>query len=149
MPRDFGAVRDWHGRRREPTMKTLTIAGHDIVDIPSFYAEMNRVFMAGEDWRLAQSLDALNDMFYGGYGAISGREPVRIMWQGFEHTRLALGRTATRDFLAEKLKRPDVFNIAQIGSQLAALDQGAGQTYFDIVIEIIADHGNIELVPAD
>lgn len=128
--------------------KTLTIRGENIVDIPTFYAEINRVFMAGEDWQLANSLDALDDLLYGGYGAITGREPVRLVWQDMAQSRAALGIEATRAFLSEKMQRPDIFNVTVIGRQLDALRHGTGQTYFEIVLGIIADHRNIELVPA-
>ena len=118
----------------------LSIIGRNIRDIPTFYAEINRVFMAEEDWRLADSLDALNDLLYGGYGAIEGREPARIVWHDNAASRSALGVEATRAFLAEKLQRPDLFNVHVFGRQLEALDRGTGQTYFEIVIEIIGDH---------
>ena len=128
--------------------KTLSIIGRNIADIPTFYAEINRVFMADEEWRLADSLDAFNDLLYGGYGAIEGRERVRIVWQDMAASRSALGFQATRAFLVGKLQRPDLFNVDVIGRQLDALDRGTGHTYFDIVIEIIRDHRNIELVAA-
>lgn len=126
----------------------LTIAGRDIVDIPTFYAQINRVFMADEGWVLGQSLDALNDLLYGSYGAIKGREPVELVWQDMEASRSALGIATTRAFLAEKLRRPDLFNVDVIGGQLDALERGTGTTYFDIVLEIIGNHRNIVLVPA-
>ena len=129
-------------------MKTLTIFGRNISDIPTFYAEINRVFMAKEDWQLGESLDALNDLLYGGYGAIEGRERVRIVWQGVAASRAALGVETTRAFLARKLQRPAGFDVAAIGRQLDALNRGTGQTYFEIVVEIISDHRNIELVMA-
>jgi len=129
-------------------MKTLTIFGRNISDIPTFYAEINRVFMAKEDWQLGESLDALNDLLYGGYGAIEGRERVRIVWQDVAASRTALGVETTRAFLARKLQRPAGFDVDAIGSQLDALDRGPGQTYFEIVVEIISDHRNIELVLA-
>ena len=50
-------------------MLTLRLDGRLIHDIASFYDEINRVFMAGEDWQLGPSLDALDDMLRGGYGA--------------------------------------------------------------------------------
>ncbi len=128
--------------------KTLEILGHAIVDIPTFYAEINRVFMADESWTLGESLDAFNDLLYGGYGAIKGHEPVKLIWRDVDASRSALGVAATRTFLAEKLKRPDTFNVHMIAGQLDALERGAGQTYFDIVLEIIGDHPNIELVAA-
>lgn len=64
--------------------KILTIDGSRIYDIPSFYAEINRVFMSGEDWKLEASVDALNDMLYGAYGAIQGDEPIILMWLNME-----------------------------------------------------------------
>ncbi|RKE50635.1 barstar (barnase inhibitor) [Sphingomonas sp. PP-CE-1A-559] len=127
-------------------MKTLTIIGRNISDIPTFYAEINRVFMAKEDWQLGESLDALNDLLYGGYGAIEGREKVRIVWQDVAASRAALGVETTRTFLARKLQRPAGFDVDAIGRQLDALDRGTGQTYFEIIVEIISDHRNIELV---
>jgi hypothetical protein len=102
--------------------------------------------MAGEDWQLADSLNALNDALHGGYGAIKGREPVRIVWHDIAASRSALGLETTCAFLAEKLHRPGRFNVDIIGRQLDALQRGAGQTYFEIVLEIIGDHQNIELV---
>jgi RNAse (barnase) inhibitor barstar len=129
-------------------MKTLSIIGRNINDIETFYAEINRVFMAEEDWRLADSLDALNDLLYGAYGVIKGREPVRIVWHDIAASRSALGVETTRAFLAEKLQRPGFYNVNAIGRQLDALDRGKGQTYFEIVIKIIGDHQNIELVTA-
>lgn len=128
--------------------KTLTIIGRNIHDIPTFYAEINRVFMAEENWTLGNSLDALNDLLYGGYGAIDGRERVDLVWQDLEKSRSTLGVEATHAFLTEKLARPDLFNTDVIAGQLDALDRGVGQTYFDIVLEIVADHPNIRLVPA-
>ncbi|KQN06131.1 ribonuclease inhibitor [Sphingomonas sp. Leaf230] len=129
-------------------MKTLTIIGRNISDIPTFYAEINRVFMAKEEWQLGESLDALNDLLYGGYGAIEGRQKVRIVWQDVAASRAALGVETTRAFLARKLQRPAGFDVNVIGRQLDALDRGTGQTYFEIVVEIISDHRNIELVLA-
>lgn len=128
--------------------RTLEIHGHAIIDIPTFYAEINRVFMAEESWSLGESLDALNDMLYGSFGAIEGHQPVKLIWRDMDASRSALGVATTRTFLAEKLKRPGTFNVDMIAGQLDALEQGAGQTYFDTILEIIGDHPNIELVAA-
>lgn len=125
---------------------TLTLAGGDIHDIPSFYAEINRVFMAEEDWKLGESLDALDDMLRGGYGAIQGRAPVRLVWQDIARARAGLGFETTRAYLEAKLERPELYDVERIGRQLAALESGAGQTYFEIILEVIAGHPTIELV---
>jgi len=127
-------------------MKTLVIEGSRIADIASFYDEINRVFMQGVDWRLGASLDALNDLLYGGYGAIAGTEPIRIEWRDMASSRAALGVEATRAFYLSKLREPDRYDSARFARDLAALEAGTGRTYFDIVLEIIADHPNIELI---
>lgn len=64
--------------RFPPMTRTLTIDGSRIHDIPSFYDEINRVFMTGVDWTLGPSLDALDDLLYGGYGALDGDAPVSL-----------------------------------------------------------------------
>lgn len=125
--------------------KILTLDGDSIHDIPSFYEEINRVFMADEDWKIGPSLDALNDMLYGAYGAVQGHESVVLVWNNIEKNRTDLGMHTTADFYREKLKHPEIFNIEKIRKDLDALEKGTGSTYFDIVLEIIAEHPNIEL----
>ena len=128
--------------------RTLTIIGCGIHDIPAFYAEINRVFMAGEDWTLGESLDGLDDMLRGGYGAIKGREPITLVWQDIAVARCSLGVKATRAFLQAKLERPDLYDAERIGRQISQLESGTGQTYFETILEIIAEHPNIHLVSA-
>ena len=123
----------------------LQINGAAIVDIPSFYAEINRVFMAGEDWQLGPSLDALDDLLYGGHGALAGHKTATLVWRDINRSREALGLEATRAWLEDKLRQPGTFNAEAIGRQLDALQRGDGQTYFDIVMDIFASHPNINL----
>jgi len=123
----------------------LVLAGSAINDIPSFYSEINRVFMAGEDWQLGHSLDALDDMLYGGYGVLAGHESATVIWQDIEQTRSALGEETTRTWLKAKLDSEGTFNVCTIAAQLEALDTGEGQTYFQIVMEIFAAHPRIQL----
>jgi len=125
--------------------KTLTINGDEIHGIPSFYAEINRVFMGSEDWKLGPSLDALNDLLYGAYGTIQDDEPVLLVWKNSSKSRDALGLEATTAFYQEKLKHPQIFDSTRIRKQLDALNQGAGPTYFEIVLEVFSGHSNIEL----
>ena len=123
----------------------LVLQGSAVTDIPSFYAEINRVFMADEDWQLGHSLDALDDMLYGGYGVLAGHESATVIWQDIEQTRSALGVETTRAWLQAKLDAEGTFNVRTIAAQLEALDAGEGQTYFQIVMEIFAAHPRIQL----
>jgi len=124
----------------------LVLEGSAVHDIPSFYAEINRAFMAGEDWQLGHSLDALDDMLYGGYDALAGQSGATVVWKDIEHSRTALGVDATRAWLESKLAGSGTFNTANVSAQLAALDAGKGQTYFQIVMEIFAAHPQLTLV---
>lgn len=127
---------------------TIILDGHRIHDIPSFYQEVNRSFMHGEDWNLAESLDALDDMLYGAYGAIKGSDAVRIIWKNFQGNRKDLGVEPTRRHYVSKLEHPQLFNVGFIKKQLDDLDKGRGKTYFEIILELIAGHPNIELIEA-
>jgi len=126
----------------------LQIEGAAIVDIPSLYAEINRVFMAGEDWQLGPSLDSLDDLLYGGHGALAGHETATVVWRDIDRSRETLGLEATRAWLEDKVRQPGTFNAETIGRQLDALQRGEGQTYFQIVMDIFASHPNIALLPA-
>jgi RNAse (barnase) inhibitor barstar len=126
---------------------TLRIDGTRITDIPSFYDEVNRVFMADESWALGQSLDALDDLLYGGYGALHGADSARVEWTDHEQSRRGLGREATIAYHAAKLENP-AYDADRARSAIAELEAGRGRTYVDIVLEIFADHPGIELVLA-
>lgn len=56
--------------------KKIIIEGKNINNIETFYEEVNRVFMLHENWKIAQSLDAFNDMLYGSFGEIKGKEKI-------------------------------------------------------------------------
>ena len=124
---------------------TLTLDGRRIHDLASFYDEVNRVFMADVDWPLGHSLDALDDMLYGGYGALDGDAPVTLVWTDFEQSRRALGVDATRAWLQDKLDTPGRYDKARLRRDIDALEAGSGPTFFELLLEILAAHPNITL----
>jgi RNAse (barnase) inhibitor barstar len=125
--------------------KQIVIDGNRISDIASFYEEINRVFMTGEDWQLGHSLDAFSDLLYGGFGAIKSNESVKLLWKNIEKSSAGLGIDATKRYYEEKLAAGPTFNAEHFRMKLDALNDGTGQTYFDILMEIITDHPNITL----
>jgi RNAse (barnase) inhibitor barstar len=122
------------------------INGGNISDITTFYQEINRVFMQDENWKIGESLDAFNDMLYGGFGTIKTNEGTTLVWKDIEISRKALGYNATREYYLNKLLPDSPFNKEHFCNKLDELESGEGQTYFDIIIEIIAEHSNIKLV---
>ncbi|WP_191966605.1 barstar family protein [Microbacterium testaceum] len=128
------------------TPRTIEIDGTTVHGIPSLYAELNRVFMPSEEWTLGESLDALDDLLYGGFGVLDGAEPVRVVWKRTDIAREALGIDAAREYYRAKLARPQVYSAAAAQRALDALESGVGETYFELVVRVFRDHPNIELV---
>lgn len=130
-------------------VKRIEIEGNAINDIPSFYAEINRVFMVGESWTIGPSLDALDDLLYGGYGALQGVQSVDLVWHHMDHSRNALGYQTTRTYYLDKLRPESPYNKKLFADKLRALENGTGETYFDIVLSILADHPGIRLISGE
>lgn len=128
-------------------MTTFTVEGAAVRGIPSFYDEINRVFMGGEDWRLGDSLDALDDLLYGGFGALAvATDPLRVVWRDAEASRQALGRSETVAYYRRKLEQPELFDQERFRRRLAEAESGTGPTYFDIVLDVFAGHPEVDLV---
>ncbi len=127
-------------------VKRIEIDGTAINDIASFYEEINRVFMVGESWQIGQSLDAFNDLLFGGYGALQGAQSVDLVWHHMAHSRSALGYQTTRDYYLEKLKPDSPYNKNLFADKLLALESGQGETYFDTILAVLAEHPLIQLI---
>ena len=127
-------------------MKKITIEGKNINNIETFYEEVNRVFMSQENWKIAQSLDAFSDMLYGSFGEIKGKEKIQLIWKDMEQNQKSLGFQTTLEFYHNKLKSPEIFNHKFVLSKINELHNGVGLTFFEIVLEIIANHDNIMLI---
>ena len=126
--------------------KEIQIDGSKIQDLTSLYKEFNDKLMPNEDWELGESLDALDDVIYGGFGEINGNEAIRFVWTDFERMKELFGYDFTLNFYQNKLKYPEVFNVELIQNSIEELQNGNGKTYFEIILEIIESHSNIELV---
>ncbi|ARO15832.1 barnase inhibitor (plasmid) [Ketogulonicigenium robustum] len=129
-------------------MATFTLDGRSFDDIPGFYRQINALFMTGAaDWALGDSLDALDDMLYGGYGRLAEQPdgPHTLIWTDSAKSETDLGRAATEGWLRAKIARPDVYAPGPAARQLAALLDGSGQTYFQILVELFNQHPNITL----
>ncbi|NPE46477.1 ribonuclease inhibitor [Sphingobacterium sp. arapr2] len=126
-------------------MGFVIIEGKHIADIPSFYAEINRVYMADENWKIG-SLDGFDDLLYGGFGKLQDAKKHSIIWKDIDDSRAALGMTTTLAYYQEKLAANSPFNQAYFQQKLIDLQSGKGQTYFDIVAEIIQSHLKIEWI---
>jgi RNAse (barnase) inhibitor barstar len=127
------------------TKKTITIHADHFSDLAGFYEEMNRLFMKDVDWKMGHSLDALNDILYGGFGVFNPGEPVLVLWLNVSKSKADLGPDETKKNYQMKIDKGYPYNVKLFQEKLAELEKGQGQTLFDIIIEIFTDHRNIEL----
>ncbi|WP_417444897.1 ribonuclease inhibitor [Joostella sp.] len=126
--------------------KQFTIQGDNIHDIKSFYKEINRLFMSSEDWEISESLDAFNDLLYGGFGSLSSDEDIDLIWKNISKNKSDLGLETTLEFYKNKLKEPTIYNTDFIQEKITELEQGFGKTYFEIIMEIIVNQSRIHLI---
>ncbi|MDF2475741.1 MAG: hypothetical protein K0S24_1224 [Sphingobacterium sp.] len=128
-----------------PELGFVVIEGGQISDIANFYAEINRVYMADENWKIG-SLDGFDDLLYGGFGKLQNAKKHTIIWRDVDYSRTALGVDTTLAYYQEKLAANSPFNQAYFQQKLIDLQSGKGQTYFDIVAEIIQSHPKIDWI---
>lgn len=126
-------------------MKQYRIDGAAVHGIFDLYEQFNRELMADEDWRLGPTLDGFNDVLYRVDSEIQAGEPATFIWIDHAHSRDALGFEETQRWLDHKLSQPNSFNQQRIQSDLENLQNGTGKTYFELILEIFADHPHIEL----
>lgn len=125
--------------------KTIIINADNFSDLPGFYEEMNKLFMKDIDWKLGQSLDALNDILYGGFGVYDPGEQVVVLWNNFSKSKVDLGPEETIMNYQMKINKGYPYNVNLFQEKLAEVKNGSGQTLCDIIVEIFRDHKNIEL----
>lgn len=125
--------------------KSIIINADNFSDLAGFYEEMNRLFMKGIDWKMGHSLDALNDILYGGFGVYYPGEPVIVVWNNFVKSKKDLGPEETKRLYQMKIDKGYPYNVKLFQEKLAELENGKGQVLFDIIVEIFRDHNNIEL----
>lgn len=121
------------------------IEGNNIKNISDFYCEINRLLMQNEDWQLGESLDALDDLLYGGYGELNDIEFPSFIWLNSEKSKEYLGVETTKKYYLNKINQPKKFNVKLFQERLNNLEQGNEKTYFEILLEIFNSHQNISL----
>ena len=126
-------------------MKQYRIDGGEVHSIADLYEQFNRELMAEQDWILGPTLDGLNDVLYRIDSEIRDGVPATFVWLDHAHSRDVLGFDETQRWLNNKLAQPGSFNQRGIQSDLDELQQGIGKTYFEIILEIFAEHPLIEL----
>lgn len=125
-----------------PDLGVAVIDGCNINDIASFYDEINAVYMSSESWKIG-SLDGFDDLLYGGFGTFKDATSHCIVWKDIAHSRASLGIETTLAYYQGKLGAQSPFNQTHFQKKRDELKAGRGETYFDIVADIIGSHPKV------
>lgn len=117
--------------------KRAVINGSHFSDLSGFYDEVFNVFTKDQDWKVG-TLDGFDDMLYGFEG--------EIIWKDFQKSKEDLGFAVTKEFYENKIRQGKPFNVQLNQQKLDGLNAGNGQTLFEILVEIIESHKNIQLI---
>lgn len=128
-----------HNKTLNPT---FLLKASKFDNMEGFYTHIYALMDWQEDWIPAHNLDALNDVLYSGFST----GPVTLIWEDAAKSQRELGVSATQHFYQAKINQGEPYNTSWAQQQLAALLSGEGQTLYDIIVEIITSHKNIQLV---
>ncbi len=123
----------------------IVIHGGHFSSLDGFYEEASSVLMKDVDWKVG-TLDGFDDILYGCFGVFGNKEKIEIIWKESQKSKEDLGFAATHEFYENKIRQGQPFNIQLIQQKLDELEEGKGQTLFEILLEIIESHKNITLI---
>ncbi|MGG0286000.1 hypothetical protein ABEY41_12950 [Peribacillus butanolivorans] len=92
------------------------------------------------------SLDAFNDILFGGFGDIEVEEEYTIFWRNSVKSKIDLGYGETIIILNEMLKNCHPSNEEKVIKEIRDAKMNIGSTIFNWVEEIILDNKNITLI---
>lgn len=122
----------------------IVIHGGHFSSLDGFYEEVSKVLMKDTDWKVG-TLDGFDDILYGGFGVFENKDEIKIVWKESQKSQEDLGLKATQVFYENKIRQGKPFNIELIQQKLNDLNEGKGQTLFEVLVEIIESHTNITL----
>ena len=124
-------------------MKEYKIDGNKFSDFNGFVTEFDENVFGGLGWD--GNLDAFNDMLRGDCGTPGPDENFILTWVNSRKSVDALGHRETLAWLRSRYNKvhPDNRRILDVQISLAEINNG--ETLFQIIVDIILVHKNIEL----
>ena len=104
-------------------------------------AEFTRALGLTTPWH--GNLDAFSDFLHGGFG--TPEEGFVLVWDNSSLSQERLGYEETALWREKQLRTCHPSNRATVQRELVAARSHEGKTLFDIMVEIIRDHEDIEL----
>jgi len=118
---------------KEIKLKEYIIDGAKFKNFEEFTICFSKTVLVNHKWR--GSLDAFNDILYGGFG--TPESGFKIRWVNASKSKLNLGKTETIIWYTETLKTCHPTNQQRLREKLKEMEKGNGETLFDWIIDII------------
>jgi RNAse (barnase) inhibitor barstar len=115
------------------------IDGAAFKDLDGFYDEFSRKVILGAKW--GRNLDAFDDALSGGFGTPPGG--FTLAWRNSALSRTRLGHSEYAKLVEQRLQK---YKSERSLADLAAARAGSGPTVYDLLLEIIRGHEDVELV---
>ena len=117
--------------------KVYEISGDEFNTLEEFYDHISQILIPESWW--GRNLDAFNDILSGGFG--TPEDGFVIKWKNSSRSQEKLGFAETIKYLEYKLNQCHPDNCEDIKVDIQLAQNGEGQTLFDILVEIIRNHG--------
>ena len=118
-------------------LPVLVIDGATFSDFEGFQRAFSALLARDKEWN--GSLDAFDDILYGGFGTPESGWILR--WLNSDLSREALGYDATVKHLERLMSTCHPSNISHMRQRIEMARRREGLTLFDEIIEIIRRHG--------
>jgi RNAse (barnase) inhibitor barstar len=115
---------------------TCELDGSKTSTLEEFFEEFGAAFLGDRKW--GKNLDALNDVLGGNSFGHNGR--IEVCWKNADISKHSLGYTETERQLVKRLAKCHPSNRSIISEDLRRCRLGQGQTAFDWLVAIFADH---------
>jgi RNAse (barnase) inhibitor barstar len=125
--------------------QSIIIDGDKISSLSTFYDEIESKLTKDLGWTMGRNLDAFNDVLRGGFGVHEYEEPIKLIWNNSNKSKLGLGWDETIKYVTAKLKNCHSSNIQFVKDALELAQQHKGQTLFELITDIIKTHEQIQL----
>jgi hypothetical protein len=120
-----------------PGKRRYVLEGQAFASLDEFASHFSSVVLENHAWN--GNLDAFNDILRGGFG--TPEEGFVLHWHNHAISRLRLGHSEMARRLAGLLQTCHPSNASAIEHSLSLAQGGQGPMLFDLVVEIIRDHG--------
>jgi len=121
--------------------KTILFDANRFSTLASFYQEVENTCTKDLGWPIGRNLDAFNDVLWGGFRVYDYEEPIRLIWLNSDKSRTDLGWAETVNYLTTKLTTGPASTAVSAKRGLALAESRTGKTLFEIIVDIIQEHG--------